>query len=131
MKKLLLLYTFMLLPLVASAYDANIDGIYYDFNQTEKTATVTYKSSGSVDNKTAYYGNVTIPSEVTYQGIGYSVTSIGDEAFEYCSGLTSVTIGNSVTSIGHHAFSGCSGLTSIIIPNSVTIIGHYAFGRCI
>ena len=42
-----------------------------------------------------------------------SVTEIGDEAFEYCSGLTSVTIGNSVTKIGNYAFEGCSGLTSL------------------
>ena len=59
-----------------------------------------------------------------------SVTSIGDYAFEYCSGLTSVTIGNSVTSIGSGAFGGCSGLTSVIIGNSVTSIGSSAFGGC-
>ncbi|MDD6006994.1 MAG: leucine-rich repeat protein, partial [Bacteroidales bacterium] len=43
-----------------------------------------------------------------------SVTSIGDYAFYYCSGLTSVTIPNSVTSIGEWAFRDCSGLTSVI-----------------
>jgi hypothetical protein len=32
------------------------------------------------------------------------VTSIGDRAFEECSGLTSVTIGGGVTSIGYEAF---------------------------
>ena len=42
-----------------------------------------------------------------------SVTSIGDFAFEECSGLASVTIPNSVISIGNGAFSGCSGLASI------------------
>ena len=57
-------------------------------------------------------------------------TSIGDSAFEYCSGLTSVTIGNSVTSIGEDAFHGCSGLTSITIPDSVTSIGNNAFYDC-
>ena len=59
-----------------------------------------------------------------------SVTSIGNGAFEYCSGLTSVTIPNLVTSIGWGAFSGCSGLTSITIPNLVTSIGSTAFRAC-
>ena len=66
-------------------------------------------------------GDVTIPD---------SVTSIGDYAFEDCSGLTSVTIPDSVTSIGSSAFSGCSGLTSVTIPDSVTSIGKYAFYDC-
>ena len=60
-----------------------------------------------------------------------SVTSISDCAFEYCSGLTSVTIGNSVTSIGRFAFRYCSGLISVTIPNSVTSISDWAFCGCI
>ena len=59
-----------------------------------------------------------------------SVTSIGNYAFEGCSGLASITIPDSVTSIGGSAFSGCSGLTSITIPDSVTSIGNYAFRNC-
>ena len=65
--------------------------------------------------------SVTIPN---------SVTSIGERAFSYCSGLISVTIGNSVTSIGAEAFANCSGLTSVTIPNSVTSIGDEAFYEC-
>ena len=59
-----------------------------------------------------------------------SVTSIGESAFDYCSGLISVTIGNSVTSIGGSAFWRCSSLTSVTIGNSVTSIGNNAFGEC-
>ena len=55
---------------------------------------------------------------------------IGNNAFQNCSSLTSVTIGNSVTSIGSSAFFGCSGLTSITIPDSVTSIGDWAFHGC-
>ena len=60
-----------------------------------------------------------------------SVTSIGNYAFYYCSGLPSVTIPNSVTNIGENAFGWCSGLTSVTIGNSVTSIGNYAFYGCI
>ncbi|MDY4513050.1 MAG: leucine-rich repeat domain-containing protein [Paludibacteraceae bacterium] len=58
------------------------------------------------------------------------VTSIGEEAFYCCFGLTSVTIPNSVTSIGKEAFYLCRRLTSVTIPNSVTSIGKEAFYRC-
>ena len=58
-----------------------------------------------------------------------SVTSIGANAFAYCTGLTAVTIPNSVTSIGQSAFA-YSALTSVTIPNAVTSIGNYAFQGC-
>ena len=59
-----------------------------------------------------------------------SVTSIGDSAFDSCTGLTSITIPDSVTSIGDGAFGSCTGLTSITIPDSVTSIGASAFWDC-
>ena len=59
-----------------------------------------------------------------------SITKIGYQAFEHCSGLTSVTIPNSVTSIGGSAFYKCTGLTRVIIGNSVTYISNYAFEYC-
>ena len=59
-----------------------------------------------------------------------SVTSIGSNAFGYCSSLTRITIPNSVTSIGDDAFRGCNSLTSITIPSNVTSIGSNAFGYC-
>ena len=58
------------------------------------------------------------------------VTSIGNYAFYYCDGLTSVTIPSSVTSIGNYAFEGCSSLTTVTIPASVKSIGDNAFSFC-
>ena len=56
--------------------------------------------------------------------------SIGDDAFRYCSSLTSVEIGDGVTSIGDNAFAYCDGLTSVVIPDSVMSIGTNAFNNC-
>ena len=125
MKKQALFIVLMLMPLMASA-QTKINGIYYWLNSTNKVAEVTIVPSGT----TKYSGSITIPKAVTYGGETYSVTSIGDFAFNDCSGLTSVTIPNSVTSIGNSAFSGCSGLTSVTIPNGVTSIQGDTFYGC-
>ena len=120
----------VLLSLNAFAYDVEIDGIYYNLIKKVKQAEVT---SGDSE----YTGEVTIPASFEYDGVTYSVTSIGVSAFkarinnhQACSSLTSITIPNSVTSIGNAAFCDCYLLTSITLPNSVTSIGEGAFYYC-
>lgn len=108
------------------AYDAVINGIYYNLNNSLKTAEVTYR----VKNTASYSGDISIPSSVTSESIEYTVTSIGDNAFYLCSNLQSVEIPNSISTIGYAAFGNCTNLYSVIIPNSVSSLGSRAFEGC-
>ena len=132
MKQKLFTFFLALITSVAALYASNtrVGGIYYDFDNTNNTAIVTYRGSSYNDYSDEYSGTVVIPSSVTYNGTTYSVTSIGEYAFYKCYSLTSVTIPESVTSIGNSAFRGCFSLTSVTIPESVTSIGNSAFNGC-
>ena len=118
-----------------SAYDFEVDGLYYNItNDTlaPYTAEVTHKESSWGSGSGTYPGLeiANIPESVIYEHKTYNVTSIGYHAFSWCEGLKSVTIPNSVTSIAGSAFEYCKGLTSITIPNSVTSIGVCTFEYC-
>ncbi len=117
---LLLLTTSMLSALPLSAEEWFIVGsLTYtsDDNSTASVSRCDYNASGEL----------IIPESVEYDGRTYSVTSIGDYAFESCSSLTSVEIPNSVTSISTNAFASCSSLTNIHVesgsPNYCSLDG--------
>jgi hypothetical protein len=114
-----------------------------DFIYTTNNGTIT------VTGYTGSGGAVTIPSRITslpVTDIGNfafefntgllsvtlpdSVTNIGDFAFEFCANLTGVTVGSSVLNVGFGAFEGCSSLTHFTIPGSVVSIGLVAFWGC-
>lgn len=61
---------------------------------------------------------------------GIPVTTIGDEAFANCTGLTGVNIPDSVTAIGEGAFQECTGLTGVTIPDNVSEIQASTFFAC-
>lgn len=122
MKQKAFLFVLALLSsLMARAYDAQINGIYYDFDGTKATVT-------AGDMK--YTGSVTISSTVTYNGVTYSVTSIGEYSFYGCSALTEVVIPNSVKEVGNGVFKRCSSLTSVTFGSGVTSIGKDLFDNC-
>lgn len=96
----------------------NADGIWYKIGENNSVS-ITSCSSKLIEK-------VAIPKQVSFNGVEYSVTSIGNYAFSNCS-LESVTIPNSVKTIGERAFVECSSLTSAVIGSGVTTIGDYAF----
>ena len=83
MNKIFLLLTLLCLSLSARAHDAEVNGIFYNLDATNKTATVTFKGDNFWDDD-EYYGDVVIPETVAYDGITYFVTSLGDMCFSYC-----------------------------------------------
>ena len=127
----------------AFAYDFMVNGIYYNRNGDE--ATVTYHdyskiqvtgSSGSYwyENHYNYYagysGQVIIPETVTYNDKIYSVTKIGEHAFQECGRLTSVIIPNTIMAIDNDVFYGCYSLRSItnmaLTPPACTGFSNYS-----
>ena len=84
------------------------DGIYYILDEEKQEATVTFKNN----RYNSYKGEVTIPSTITISDKTYAVTTIGKDAFNESTGLTSVTIGANVKTI-QRSFFYCSNLKTI------------------
>ena len=105
--------------------EISIDGSNYTLERITNTARLVSGPYGKTE------GKLNIPSQLTYKGQKYSVTSIGEYAFAYRVNTPSITIPNSVTSIKRSAFYHCEGLTSIVLGSGVTSIGEYAFNYCL
>ena len=137
MKTNLLIVLFLLLTQVVSAANGVlINGIYYQLDSSKKEAEVTNGPDSEVstfDNTSlTYYTNtVTVPQSVTYNGVTYKVTSIGENAFAVNRRLKKVNLPESVVSIQSSAFTCCDDMQSIYIPKSVEDIEYNAFYGCI
>jgi hypothetical protein len=115
MKKFTLLFLMTLLPLVANADNSGTCGENLTWTFDEDSNTLTILGNGAMYNYLVNYDTY-IPS-TPWQRFRQSIMS--------------VIIKDGVTTIGNNVFYGCSGLTSVTIPNSVTSIGDDAFYNCI
>ena len=123
MKKQLLLLIITLLPMVANAYDFEVDGIFYNYDSYSQSAIVAPDNASG----TKYSGTIVIPNTITYKGRTMSVTAIGNSAFRNCKDLLSVLIPSSVVRIEGWAFRDCPNLRFLSIPSTVNYIGNYVF----
>ena len=110
----------------ALAQSFTVGNLNYSVNSDGVSVTVTGPVHGQAT------GELVIPETVIYNGSTYSVTTIGDYAFYYCSGFTgNLVIPNSVNTIGEWAFCNCTGFTGdLVISNSVNTISAYSFRNC-
>ncbi len=97
---------------------AENEGPYvYEINSGEVTIT---------DCDMSLEGDVIIPETLG----GIPVTAIGDNAFYYCGGITSVTMSEKIKSIGTNAFGLCGALSEVVLPESLTEIKANTFYMC-
>ena len=134
-KKILSIFTLLCLA-VTSAWADNSCGDGVTWSYDAGTLTISYSGSGT--GAMTDFASIGVQpwknysSDITSVVIESGVTSIGQSAFEVCSGLRSVTFDGtpSLETIGNRAFYLCTNLTSIEIPASVTTIGNHAFEGC-
>ena len=106
-------------------YGEKVNGAYYKANGNSATISRPYhEDAENWFSMTSF----TIPSQVTIDGKTYTVTGIGEDAFQDCTSLKSITIPEGVKSIGNGAFMN-SGITSISLPNSLETLGNIVFNR--
>lgn len=93
---------------------------------------IEFENEVTIIGNYAFYGceydsdNLNVGSLYTIN-LPQSIKSIGNNAFDYCSRLTSINIPEGVTHIGKYAFGECRALLELVIPSTIQTIGIYAF----
>lgn len=106
---------------VSASSNGDIGDYNYDFNDEDKTASVTgFSSDPSKPNE------VNIPDTVKYNNENYKVTSIGGGAFG-AKNLTKITIGSNVKEILYEAFICNTKVTSITFKGDKCTLGNDSF----
>ena len=124
MKKIILLVLIALVTMGAKAYDFSVDGVYY--NVIDKSGKVVEVTKGDAK----YSGSVTIPATVSSDGVTYTVSRVGNQAFDGCDNLESVTLGANIESINSYAFYKCTNLSQINLNDKIVTFGNDAFCGC-
>ena len=123
------------IPETMPAHDVTVTGTFVE-NEKEKTFDVdgiiyaiTSENTVTLISGEGAQGDYEIPQTVTFDGVTYTVTAIGDSAFKDNKDITQLTIPDNIEQIGANAFDGCSRLQTIYIGKGVREIGSKAFAN--
>ncbi len=94
-----------------------VDGLNYSIKSDGSVAVAPAKNKYQQEN-------ISVPSEVTYNGVTYSVSEIESSAFSQAPNLKSVTVAEGVTDIGAYAFRKCPLLEEIVLPSTIEYIDY-------
>jgi len=127
----ILAMTLSFLPTISIADIATSGALGDNLNWTFDVDTGTLTISGTGDMIDSIWSPFKDFSDNVLKAvIEEGVTSIGENAFNYCESLTTADISDSVITISDNAFLGCKSLTSVVIGNGVATIGNDAFRSC-
>ena len=127
---LMLCAMMLLIPFKGMAHDFMVDSICYNVtSEKDMTCEVTFSSDKIVNNayKSFYKDIVVVPEKVTYDGKEYTVTAIGEKAFNHDDELLSVLLPSTIESIGMGAFRSCPKFKSLTLPANVRQVNNFAF----
>lgn len=114
----------------ASAASVVVDGLAYELNKQEMTATVVTDNYMGENGYTSlcdpYSGSIVVPEEITVDGVTYPVTELGRCCFTMRN-IDSITLPSTLKKINYGGLSSVWGLKSITIPASVEEIESAAF----
>ncbi|MBQ8892854.1 MAG: leucine-rich repeat protein [Clostridia bacterium] len=96
----------------------------------DNTAWYEEQPDGEVYLEHIFYDYKGYMSKDTVVVVKDGTTTLADNSFEDCRGMSGVQLPDSLKVIGEQAFYDCDGLTDLIIPEGVTSIGYYAFQGC-
>ena len=96
-----------------------VGGLWYEYYYAPNLARVIPDPDGI-----KYGGNISIPGQIEYGGITYSVYQIGSHAFYECADLKSVTLGEGIEYIDAWAFYNCPNLERITFSSTMNSLNN-------
>ncbi len=125
-EKLWMVMAMLCLSFSASAYDFEVDGIRYEIISLDD---MTCKVIANIEK---YAGVISIPASVEYNGRTFNIISIGNKAFQNCTGISELHLESAanLSEIEFSAFEGCTAINKVTIPSSCIWLGYNAFFGC-